>query len=175
MENNVKPINKTALSILGFLCETPMSSQDIMTAAMERIGPFWSLTTSQVYAEIQRLEEKGLIKQASTGTYARRIFSVTPSGKEIFLLEINKIPGEETSRFQLLLFLKFGEFIEQEMLSDIITMHRASYAKQLRKYQKIIRDYPGMSKYDKVTLDFGIDYTHMVLKWLDKTESELCR
>lgn len=150
-----------------------MSGQAIKTAAMERIGPFWSLTTSQVYAEIQRLEERGLIEQASSGTYARRIFSITPSGKKIFLQEINTMPAEETSRFQLLLFLKFGEHIEPKMLSDIIDTHRRSYITQLKEYRKVARAYPNMPKYDKVTLNFGIYYAKMVLEWLDETESRL--
>lgn len=152
-----------------------MSGQAIKTASMERIGPFWSLTTSQVYAEIQRLKERGLIEQASSGTYARRIFSITPSGKKIFLQEINTMPAEETSRFQLLLFLKFGEYIEPKMLSDIIAAHRESYTTQLQEYRKVARDYPNMPKYDKVTLDFGIHYAEMVLKWLNETESRLLK
>jgi hypothetical protein len=129
-----------------------------------------SFKTAEIF-----IEERGLIEQASSGTYSRRIFSITPSGKKIFLQEINTMPAEETSRFQLLLFLKFGEHIEPKILADIIATHRESYTIQLKEYRKVARDYPNMPKYDKVTLDFGIHYTEMVLKWLDETESRLLK
>ncbi len=53
------PLNATAASLLGFLHEGPKTGWDLVATAQDRIGKFWSVTTSQVYRELAAMEAAG--------------------------------------------------------------------------------------------------------------------
>mgnify|MGYP003290276216 CR=1 FL=1 len=79
-----RPLNATAASLLGFLHEGPKTGWDLVTTAQERIGKFWSLTTSQVYRELSAMERDGLIEAGETGPRARKPYALTDDGRRAF-------------------------------------------------------------------------------------------
>src|SRR3954466_15014517 len=54
-------INPTAAALLGLLHEGPMTGGQLMAAAERRLGPYWSMTRSQVYRELPVLAELGYV------------------------------------------------------------------------------------------------------------------
>jgi DNA-binding PadR family transcriptional regulator len=55
-------INPTAAALLGLLHEGPMTGGQLMAAAERRLGPYWSMTRSQVYRELPVLAEMGFVR-----------------------------------------------------------------------------------------------------------------
>jgi DNA-binding PadR family transcriptional regulator len=55
-------INPTAAALLGLLHEGPMTGGQLMAAAERRLGPYWSMTRSQVYRELPVLAEMGYVR-----------------------------------------------------------------------------------------------------------------
>lgn len=158
-------VNPTALSLLGFLHKEPMSGLDIIAVATQTIGPFWSLTTSQIYSEIKRLLNAGYIEQAATRAHSTRVYAVTKKGRQIFEKHINVVPGDETIRYPLLLFLQFGEYIQPAIRREILETHRQKHQEQLQHYESMSED-STLGAYDQATLLFGKRYEQMVLQWL---------
>src|SRR6185295_15130019 len=55
-------LNPTAAALLGLLHDGPMTGGQLMAAAQRRLGPYWSMTRSQVYRELPALADAGFVK-----------------------------------------------------------------------------------------------------------------
>lgn len=162
-------LNSTAASLLGFLHDGPLSGWDLVARAEERIGEFWSLTQSQVYRELARMAEDGLVEAGEPGTRARKQYEITDKGRRAFAEWVSRPPGAETIRFPLLLTLAVGRHVPSELLASFLTRHRFVHADRLAAYEKKRSDMPpGIEEIDPyavATLDFGIRYERAVLEW----------
>ncbi|MCI0543858.1 MAG: PadR family transcriptional regulator [Actinobacteria bacterium] len=166
-----RELNPTAASLLGFLHDGPMSGWDLVAAAQERIGEFWSLTQSQVYRELARMDDDGLVVAGERGTRSRRVYEITDAGRRAFVEWVSRPPGTETIRFPLLLTLAFGRHVPGERLASFLLRHRIIHADRLASYEKqrgqIPPGYEEEDPFAVATLEFGITYERAVLGWFD--------
>lgn len=172
-----RALNSTAASLLGFLHDGAMSGWDLVARAEERIGEFWSLTQSQVYRELARMAEDGLVEAGEPGTRARKVYEITEAGRAAFVEWVSRLPGTETIRFPLLLTMAFGRHVPAARLASFLTRHRIVHADRLAAYEKqrdeMPPDYEDIDPYAVATLDFGIRYEESVLKWFDELPEKL--
>jgi DNA-binding PadR family transcriptional regulator len=173
----IRVLNPTAASLLGFLHDGPMSGWDLVARAEERIGEFWSLTQSQVYRELARMADDGLVEAGEPGTRARKVHEITAAGRAAFAEWVSRPPGTESIRFPLLLTLAFGRHVDPSRLASFLIRHRIVHTDRLAAYQKQ-RDemppgYEDSDPYAVATLDFGIRYEEAVLAWFDELPENL--
>ena len=88
-------VNPTAAALLGLLHDGPMTGGQLMAAAQRRLGPFWSVTRSQVYRELPALAEAGYVKMGKPGARSSQPYSLTPAGKRAFVRWLADSPGRE--------------------------------------------------------------------------------
>lgn len=169
-----RPLNATAASLLGFLHEGPKTGWDLVTTAQERIGKFWSLTTSQVYRELAAMERDGLIVPGEKGPRDRKPYTLTDEGRQAFAEWIDRDPGPENIRHPLLLTVAFADHLPPERLAEILAHYRAAHEKQLSGYEDLMahRDLPSFSA---ATVEFGIAYERAVLTWLEGMDARLAK
>src|SRR3954468_17212789 len=103
-----RSVNATAMSLLGFLHQGPMSGWSLAATAERQIGEFWSVTQSQVYRELLTMAEMGLIEAGDAGPRDRRPYAITEAGREAFREWLATEPAAENIRFPLLLAVLFG-------------------------------------------------------------------
>jgi DNA-binding PadR family transcriptional regulator len=169
-----KPLNATAASLLGFLHDGPMTGWELMVTAEQKIGSFWSLTRSQVYRELAALAEAGLIAAEEPGPRDRRPYSLTDAGRAAFQEWARTEPGPEQIRHPLLLTIRLGEYLPEELLASFVESHRARHSERLAGYEAVraaVGDAADL--YALATLDFGIRYERGVLDWFDHLPPEL--
>src|SRR6476661_5973993 len=75
------PVNSTAAALLGLLHSGPMTGGQLVAAATERFGAFFSVTRSQVYRELPTLTDAGLLRLGEQGPRASQQYVVTTAGK----------------------------------------------------------------------------------------------
>lgn len=160
------PLNATAASLLGFLHRGPMTGWDLVRAAEREIGEFWPLRQSQVYRELARLTDAGLVQLGDTGPRDRKPYSLSDAGRAVFRDWINAEPRRETIRFPLLLSMAFGAHIEPARLAAFLAEHRAAHERRLGEYEARRAD--QADDFGRATLDFGITYERAVLDWFDR-------
>ena len=90
-------LNATAAALLGLLLEEPTTGWDLMAAAQERIGEFWTLTQSQVYRELSAMAERGLIEAGPVGPRERKPYRATPPAGRRSTPGCRRTPGRTTS------------------------------------------------------------------------------
>jgi PadR family transcriptional regulator, regulatory protein AphA len=74
--------SRTRFLILGLLSEGPMSGYDLVKITRLRFRFFWSESYGQVYPELRRLAEEGLVAQgAERGPRGKSTWTVTAKGR----------------------------------------------------------------------------------------------
>src|SRR3954453_3583956 len=110
-------LGNAAAAVLGMVALGARAGYEIRRAAELSLRFFWALGPPQIYAELGRLEEAGLIagQDEGLGRRARRVYTVTKAGKRA--LETwgrSRDHGPLELRDPLLLRLFFGDFSGEE-------------------------------------------------------------
>lgn len=158
-------LNPTAASLLGFLYDGEHSGYELVSIAEQTIGRFWSLTRSQVYRELSRLDEEGLVQAGTTGARSRRPYQLTVAGRKAFAAWLAQPPGPEQIRHPLLLTVAFGAHVPTELLQRFLGEHHDHHARQLAAYQAVRQE--GLDPWRRATLAFGMRYEQAMLDWIN--------
>jgi DNA-binding PadR family transcriptional regulator len=160
-------LNATAASLLGLLSRAPMSGWELHAGFERSLGPFWSITRSQVYRELRTLAAAGLIEIGATEARERRVCTITPRGRETFREWIGQVPGDELIRFPLLLTAYFGDQVPTAVLVAACRRHRVKHAARLAAYEAKLPAAVEREPFPALSLQFGIAYERTVLEWID--------
>ncbi|CAN5196796.1 helix-turn-helix transcriptional regulator [soil metagenome] len=162
-------LNSTSAALLGLLHERAMTGGELLAAAQERLGSFWTLTRSQVYRELPALASAGFVKMGQAGPRSAQPYSVTTAGKRAFTSWLSEPAGPDHSRNPVLLRLGFGPQHNKKQLTALLTDARAEHQAALamhRETQTRLRRDNG-ERFAVATAEFGVAYEKAVLKWLD--------
>jgi DNA-binding PadR family transcriptional regulator len=166
-------VNATAAALLGLLHDGPMTGGQLMASAERRLGPYWSMTRSQVYRELPALAEMGFVKLGKPGPRASQPYSITPAGKRAFARWLAEDPGSESLRNPVALRVAFGAHHGTNALKGLYAnateAHNAALA-QVREQAKQAKS-EGDS-YGAAALEFAISYHKAALAWLKAVPSK---
>lgn len=73
------------MALLGFLAREDLTGYDLSRSMKGPISHFWQVRHSQVYPELARLEQEGMVEHLvvpQTGKPDRKVFSITPKGRD---------------------------------------------------------------------------------------------
>ena len=86
----------TEYALLGALMSGPRHGYEILQFLNVSLGFIWHVGTSQLYALLRRIEQKGLLTstlQTQASRPSKRVFALTPKGRAVFLDWLNS-PAE---------------------------------------------------------------------------------
>ena len=69
-------------AVLGLLADSPASGYDLMKVFNKSLANVWPATQSQLYGELSRLAEQGLLEVSTEGPRRRKEYAVTEKGRE---------------------------------------------------------------------------------------------
>ncbi|HKT04311.1 MAG TPA: PadR family transcriptional regulator [Rugosimonospora sp.] len=168
-------INSTAGSLLGFLHDGPQTGWQLVARAEQTIGPFWSLTRSQVYRELSHMAEHGLVAPGPVGRRDSRPYTITDAGRQAFRDWAAHGPDSATMRLPMLLFVVLGRHIDADQLASMLTEQRRHQAELLARYLRH-RDQlrqTGADPFLLATLEYGIAVARATVRWLDGLRPQL--
>ena len=160
--------NATAGALLGLLLDRPMTGWDLIAAAQERIGEFWTVTPSQVYRELSGMADRGLVTAGPPGPRDRKPYAVTAAGRVAFADWLGSGPGADQVRIPLLLTIAFAGHLPAGRLAEIVATQRAEHGERLARYlagREQLTAAPGLDAARLATLEFGIRHEQAVLDW----------
>ena len=169
-------INATAASLLGFLHDGPMTGWDLVSRAEQTIGPFWSLTKSQVYRELAFMAEHGLVSPGETGRRDAKPYTITDAGRAAFAEWASRGPGEGTIRLPLLLFVTLGKHLQPGLLRSVLAEQRAQQAALLKQYlglRHMLGELDDSDPHLAATLEYGITVARATVRWIDRLPPEI--
>jgi DNA-binding PadR family transcriptional regulator len=161
-------LNSTAAALLGLLHDGPMTGGELVAAAEQRFGAFWSLTRSQVYRELPALASSGYVKAGKAGPRASQPYSVTAAGRRAFAGWLSEPAGADHPRNPVLLRLGFGARHNKVQLRALIDAARAEHEAKLAEYRASAATLKkGDDPFAAAAADFAVAYERAFLKALD--------
>src|SRR3977135_3494807 len=106
--DSVSELNATAAALLGLLHDGPMTGGQLVAAATESFGAFFSVTRSQLYRELPVLTEGGLLRLGKQGPRSSQQYVITAAGKRAFKAWLTTEPGADHLRSPLILRLLYA-------------------------------------------------------------------
>lgn len=174
-------------AILSLLARQPLSGYDIKQHMNNRLSPFWKVGSNQVYPELAKMENEGLVKlqgvEQTTYRPARKVYEITEAGRESLMKwTIQPMELEHSIRDDFLLkvysswLVKPDEMIKQ--IEEVKKQHEeklAHYLKKVAEFTQLIgtasRENPLVSTLS--VIDFGIRYERQYIEWCDQLINNL--
>lgn len=169
-------------AILTALLEKPSSGLELTRRFDKSIGFFWSATHQQIYRELSKLEQAGLIRalpSASPARGQRREYEVLPAGREELASWTAKPQDPKPLREVLGIRLRAAAVIGTAGVAEEVRRHLALHRRQLAEYTEIERrDFPaGLTdpgdRLRHVVLRGGIEAERFWIGWLSGGLAEL--
>jgi DNA-binding PadR family transcriptional regulator len=165
-------LSPTAYVILGMLSWRPMSGYDIKAIVDRSTRFFWAASYGQIYPELRRLAEGGLIEaEGSEGGRRRTAYRLTGAGRKELRSWLDEQPDTYEMRDEALLKLFFASASSGATL-------RALEAKRAR-HDAIATELRAIEAAGKpegsagLVLRYGIDCNTWMAQWCEGAIAEL--
>jgi DNA-binding PadR family transcriptional regulator len=170
-------LGSTAYVILGILHLSPHSGYDIKQLADLSTRHFWATSYGQIYPELKRLTESGLIKSedASKGTRQRTLYHLTAKGKQTLHAWVAD-PAIRTLevRDEMLLKLFFADAMSKKETVALLQAMRRRHQQvvaTLQEHEPMAAAQPHRMKHEVMT--FGIAFHEWCADWFGKLAKDL--
>jgi DNA-binding PadR family transcriptional regulator len=163
-------VNATAAALLGLLHSGPMTGGQLVTAATDRFGAFFSVTRSQVYRELPSLTEAGLLRLGDQGPRASQQYVITPAGKRAFKAWLAAGNGSDTLRSPLVLRLLHAGSLAAEQRADLVRTGREAFRARLATARSAARG--EADPYRRAVADFAVAHNRAMVKLLESIPLE---
>lgn len=190
----VSALNATAACVLGILRMGPpppalrdagpdaMTGWQVHQTAQQSLARFWSLTRSQIYLELSRLEESGLVAAVGeAGPRASRPYRITEAGGAAFQEWLDAWvaagPQDDQLRSPLVLTVFFGGFLQADALDRLLQEYVLRQGRQQESRKALLEGLGEEARQSlpAATLERGIAHAEMTLTWLQRTRRRLSK
>jgi DNA-binding PadR family transcriptional regulator len=166
-------------TILGLLQYKDMHGYRIKEHIERNFGHMWSINYGQIYPNLKKLEEEGLITmkevvQNDEKGPPRKLYSITQKGREEFVRWLESSPEKSMIlRDPFLMRFVFFGFGDPERALEQIDEQIAVYQEQLGRRQANLQRWKNSSIFVNLIAELGTDMNQMILDWLEKARKEL--
>ena len=164
----------TARVILGLLAWGPHTGYEIKRVTDRSTRFFWGASYGQIYPELRRLEQRGLVdaREEPRGKVRRRVYTLTDLGRA----ELDEWLHGESDDFELrdegLLRLFFGDLVEAEALHTLATRRASVFEMSAELFRGIGREMTITGPTAHV-LRYGIELMEWNAAWWRDAERRL--
>jgi DNA-binding PadR family transcriptional regulator len=171
-------------AILGFLELEPASGYTLQQRFEGSVSGFWTATQSQVYRDLHALERDGLVSrrvEPGDGKPARKIYTVTPAGREALEIWLSEPLDPFQLRHPLLLKLVFSSELEPDALDALLESYergldalRDEYARRADSPEifELARS-PREAQLWELAIDHGVAWVDMERAWVRRARERL--
>jgi DNA-binding PadR family transcriptional regulator len=170
-------LGPTSYVILGLLALGAQSGYDIKQLADMSTRHFWATSYGQIYPELRRLTQAGLIKaeDASRGNRERTLYHLTAEGRKALHAWVadGTVQAVEI-RDEMLLKLFFADAMSgKETVKHLGAMRRRhqEVAAGLREHEPMVAAQPHRMKYE--VLKFGVALHEWCADWYGRLAKDL--
>ncbi len=169
-------LSPTAYVILGLIRKEPRSGYEIKAVVDKSTRFFWTASYGQIYPELKRLAEAGLVVgvDSPTGGRRRTVYEITADGEAELKAWLRLPPETFEMREEGLLKLFFAGALPRSEAVEILRAmraHREAVNAQLRamEAEKAESDDP----FPLIVLRGGIEFTEWFAGWCERMEAQL--
>jgi DNA-binding PadR family transcriptional regulator len=164
--------------VLGLLSLGPRSGYDIKTVVDRSTRFFWAASYGQIYPELRRLEDEGLIEgeDAPRGERGRRVYKLTEAGQEALVEWLLGPTVTIEYRDESLLRLFFADALPHEQALLLLEGRKRGHEEYLETLRAIDARPGEDPPFVDLVLRWGIAFNEWGAQWcqqqLDRLKNE---
>jgi DNA-binding PadR family transcriptional regulator len=170
-------LSPTARVVLGMLALGKQTGYDIKQMVDKSTRHFWALSYGQIYPELQRLEEQGLVvgRSEPSGGRARQVYELTDAGRD----RLHEwLLSDEEPLFELRCETLLKLFFSDEVGDEGRAVQVRSFRKVIERKLEQLRALEATSDSwehlgPRLTLRFGIQHSEWLIEWCREAEALL--
>ncbi|MGZ4231594.1 MAG: PadR family transcriptional regulator [Solirubrobacteraceae bacterium] len=172
----MQPLTPTGRVILGMLSLGSQTGYEIKSFVDKTTRHFWAASYGQIYPELRRLEEQGLVsgRYEPTGGRSRTVFVLTRAGRAALgaWLRSDAEPVNEL-RDEAMLKLFFSDSAGPQLRIDNIRAMRELHERKLTQLRALEPHASSGPEGPYLTLQLGIKMQECVIDWCQAAEQVL--
>ncbi|MDN3351528.1 PadR family transcriptional regulator [Actinomadura sp. DC4] len=158
-------------ALLGLLTERSASGYDLLKLFNTSLANVWPATQSQIYTELNRLAEAGLITVVAEGPRGRKQYALTDEGRAELRHWLTETEPQPVRRSEILLRVFFlGEIDRDQALAylDGLAEMMGKEENALRELDEAIDwDDGNLSVYGRIAMEYGLRFNAMRREWAE--------
>jgi DNA-binding PadR family transcriptional regulator len=168
-------LSPTARVILGMIALDHRTGYDIKSVVDKSTRNFWAASYGQIYPELGRLEQAGLVRgrPQPTGGRARTVYELTKRGTEAlrgWLASDEELTYEARDEGMLKLF--FSDSLPERRIENLRAM-RKHHERKLEALRPLREKAGEMRTGPRMTVELGTAYTQWLIDWCEEAERRL--
>jgi PadR family transcriptional regulator AphA len=169
-------LSPTAYVILGMVSREPRSGYEIKALVDGSTRFFWAASYGQIYPELKRLSEAGLVKglDAPRGERKRTVYAITPSGEEALRDWLRQPPSTYEARDEGMLKLFFAGVLPPDEAAQILRSmreHRLALVERLQAIEP--KALENEDPFPLIVLRGGIEFNEWYAGWCERMEAQI--
>ncbi len=157
------------IAALGLLAQEPGSGYDLLKHFEKSMANVWPATQSQLYGELNKLADVGLIEVSDIGPRGRKEYRITDAGRAELRRWVTNPQDDPPLRSPgLLRVFLLGEIPREQAREHMVTMavHADAEVKRLEELRDSIDwgDDDGLF-YGRAALEYGLRANAMEAEW----------
>ncbi|HYB35274.1 MAG TPA: PadR family transcriptional regulator [Mycobacterium sp.] len=157
------------IGALGLLAQQPGSGYDLLKRFETSMANVWPATQSQLYGELNKLADAGLIEVTDVGPRGRKEYRVTDAGRaELLRWVMNPQDDPPCRNTGLLRVFLLGEIPIEEARAYIgaVAEHAESEQRRLEELRATVRwAEDDAAFYGRAALEYGLRIQAMEAEW----------
>jgi DNA-binding PadR family transcriptional regulator len=163
-------------ALLGALADEPRSGYGLLKHFQQSLAYAWPASHSQIYPELARLLEDGLIEQTASGSRNSKTYAVTAAGREEIRRWLRETEPDRRVRSDAALRTFFLWILEPDEAEAQIEDERAYWRGILDELARIREEPTGTGRKAqafRIALEGGIRSVETRLEWLDWAQGQV--
>jgi DNA-binding PadR family transcriptional regulator len=157
--------------VLGLIASKPMSGYDLMKQFERSLRYVWHATHSQIYPELRRLLDEGLIRIAELGGRGRKTYAITEEGIRALRGWLTNTEPDRAERDEAYLRMFFLWLLPEEEAQAFLRREIEWHRGGLERFEEI-SDSPS-APWGRIPVELGIRYKRMMLDYLEWASREI--
>jgi DNA-binding PadR family transcriptional regulator len=161
-------------ALIGLLAERPASGWDLSRRFEELLGSIWPAGHPQIYGELRKLHEEGLIEVDSEGPRGRRAYRATDAGIAEVRRWLTALEVDHTLRLEPLLRSVFFWLMTPGELADHLDREAAYFHGLAQKYRELANakdrgefGYSRQTQSLRIAVEAGVRINEALGSWAD--------
>ncbi|MGV9378985.1 PadR family transcriptional regulator [Nonomuraea sp. NPDC003707] len=164
-------------AVLGLLSEGPASGYDLMKMFDISLSNVWPATQSQLYAELGKLADAGLVDVSAEGPRGRKEYAVTEAGLAELRHWITEVEPTRVLRSDMLLRVFFLAQVAPEQAREYLR-HQAERVRKHVEHLEGLREFlenreDNLSAYGRISLEYGLRLGKAQQEWAEWAEGQI--
>jgi len=172
----MEQLSPTAYVILGLVRNEPRSGYEIKAVVDNSTRFFWAASYGQIYPELKRLAEAGLIagSDVPTGGRKRTVYEITADGEEELRAWLRQAPQTFEMRDEGLLKLFFADALPRDEAVEILRSMKAQRL-AINERLRAIEQMKGEIEdpFPMIVLRGGLEFSEWFADWCERMEARL--